>query len=61
MIQSNHMHPKPSLTLFCKQIYDLEIIQLDSKFVTCFLPTCGTTTQPATQRSLREGSTEPYH
>ena len=40
MILSDHMHPKPSFTLFCKQIYDLEMIQLDSKLVACFLPTC---------------------
>ena len=43
MILSDHMHSKPSFTLFCKQIYDLEMIQLDSKFITCFLPTFGTT------------------
>jgi len=43
MILSDHMHPKPSFTLFCKQIYDLEMIQLDSKLVACFLPTSGTT------------------
>jgi len=40
MILSVHMHPKPSFTLFCKQIYYLEMIQLDSKFFTCFLYTC---------------------
>ena len=46
MILSDHMHPKSSFTLFCKQIYDIEMIQLDSKFVTCFLPTFGTTSSP---------------
>ena len=46
MILRDHMHPKPSFTLFCKQIYDLEMIQLDFKFIACFLPTCGTTNSP---------------
>ena len=46
MILSVHMHPKPSFTLFCKQIYYLEMIQLDSKLVTCFLYTCSTTSSP---------------
>ena len=46
MILSVHMHPTPSFTLFCKQIYYLEMIQLDSKFVTYFLSTCSTTSSP---------------
>ena len=46
MILSDRLCPKPSFKLFCKQIYDLEMIQLDSKFVTCFLPTFGTTSSP---------------
>ena len=29
----NIMHPKPSFTLFCKQINDLEMIQLDSNLL----------------------------
>ena len=37
MILSVHMHPKPSFTLFCKQTYYLEMMQLDSNFVTYFL------------------------
>ena len=46
MILSVHMHPTPSFTLFCKQIYYLEMIQLDSKFVTYFLCACSTTSSP---------------
>jgi len=45
MILSDHniMHPKPSFTLFSKQLYDLE---MDSKFVACFLPTCSSPEKP---------------
>ena len=46
MILNVHMHPTPSFTLFHKQIYYLEMIQLDSKFVTYFSSTCSATSSP---------------
>ena len=46
MILSVHMHPTPSFTLFCKQTYYLEIMQLDFNFITYFLYTCSTTSSP---------------
>ena len=35
MILSVHMHPKPSFTLFCKQIYYLEMISSLSLALVC--------------------------
>jgi len=46
MILSDHVQPKPSFTLFCEQIYGLDMMQQDSKFIACFLPTCSTTSSP---------------
>ena len=56
-VLSDRMHPKPSFTLFCKQICDLEVIQLDFKFVSCFLQH----NQQPGETSGKDHSTEPYH